>query len=101
MVKLKYSKDKNWYYLPDEVCGFCNWVSTKTYKSKEEVKALITKGLDFAILYDDSYYRLCKPFNLWKIKSGEEGEIDKEHTLSRDYCPCDTCKKRLSEASNG
>ena len=92
-MKIKYSADGNWYYLPVLVCGFCNWVSVERYETEEEVKALLVQGLDFGIMYDKTYYRICKPFNLWKVKTGEEKELAMDHELIRDYVPCDTCKR--------
>jgi len=86
-----FSDAENWYYIKELVCPFCNWISIKKYD--EEPKSLHVfeskiKYDDKYGLYDKSYYRIVRPFSLWKIKTGNKKQVDDSDELVKDYHTC-------------
>jgi len=78
------SDAENWYYIKELACPFCNWISTKKYD--EEPKTLHT--FESKIKYDNKYYRIIRPFSLWKIKTGNKKQVYDSDELVRDYHTC-------------
>lgn len=84
MKTVVFSDTENWYYIKELSCPSCNWISTK--KFDEEPNTLHT--FEYKIKYDDIYYRIIRPFRLWKIKIGNKKQIEDNDELVKDYHTC-------------
>ncbi len=88
MKTIVYSKDGKYYYIKELVCPRCNWISVEKFNEKPE------KGwISHAYQYDDDYFRSALPFTFWKVKSGNEAQIDDNHELVKDYIDCGHTKR--------
>lgn len=83
------SDAENWYYIKELACPSCNWISIK--KFDEEPKML--HAFESKNKYDHKYYRIIRPFSLWKIKTGNRKQVDDNDELVKDYHTCGHNKK--------
>jgi len=83
-----YSDDKTLYYIKELVCGFCNWISVEKFDKLPEQHPM---KLDYAVQYDNSYFRKVLPFNFWKVRNYFhiiEEQVPDDHELVKDYITC-------------
>jgi hypothetical protein len=87
-----YSLDKKYYYVKEFVCGFCNWVGVEklTKLPEDFIQNPKTFGnlLRGFVQYDNSYFRELLQFNFWKVKSGEQIQVQDDDELVKDYYGC-------------
>lgn len=94
MKTIVYSDDKTLYYIKElALCGFCNWVSVEKFNELPEQHPM---KLDYAVQYDNSYFRKIFPFNFWKVRSYMkiEKQVEDDHELVKDYIQCDRHERK-------
>lgn len=87
-TRIRYSRDRKHYYLPDYSGAQDFWLSTETYPGAvpEDKKSRALNGY-LQINKDDgtTYYRVMYSFAFWEIKSGDEENIELKNDLAADY----------------
>ena len=63
MYTIRYSDDKQYYWIEELATPRDFWLSTKIYLSKPKLK-----WISDAIQYDGTYFRVVLYFTFWKLK---------------------------------